>query len=65
MVSPVDTSLFKNTTRPAFIAALYSVEIDGGGGWDSMKCLKASLTCGFSTSGSNKVKYITTLQIYA
>ncbi|KAL1326287.1 hypothetical protein HN51_036354 [Arachis hypogaea] len=53
MVSPADTALFNNATCPAFNATLDSV--GSAGGWDCMKCLKASPSCRFCASGSNKL----------
>jgi SP family myo-inositol transporter-like MFS transporter 13 len=51
MISPIETSHF-NSTCPAFSSVV------NHGGWDCMKCLKASPKCGFCASGSNKVTYV-------
>jgi MFS transporter, SP family, solute carrier family 2 (myo-inositol transporter), member 13 len=48
MISAVETSQFNNT------CADYSTSLNPGG-WDCMKCLKASPECGFCASGANKV----------
>ncbi|KAK2437946.1 Fibroblast growth factor 3 [Trifolium repens] len=48
MISPIETSHF-NSTCPAFSSVV------NHGGWDCMKCLKASPKCGFCASGSNKL----------
>ncbi|KAK2389018.1 putative inositol transporter [Trifolium repens] len=48
MISAIETSHF-NSTCPAFST------VANHGGWDCMKCLKASPKCGFCASGSNKL----------
>lgn len=48
MVSALETSHFNNTC-PDYHSAV------NPGGWDCMKCLKASPGCGFCASGANKV----------
>ncbi|KAL5054930.1 hypothetical protein RYX36_035612 [Vicia faba] len=48
MISTVETSHFNNTCPD------YSTAMDSGG-WDCMKCLKASPECGFCAYGDNKL----------
>ncbi|KAG5040826.1 hypothetical protein JHK82_012941 [Glycine max] len=48
MVSALETSHFNNTCPDYHSAA-------NPGGWDCMKCLKASPNCGFCASGANKL----------
>ncbi|KAI5385274.1 Fibroblast growth factor 3 [Lathyrus oleraceus] len=48
LISAVETSRFNNTC-PDYSAAM------NPGGWDCMKCLKASPDCGFCAYGDNKV----------
>ncbi|XP_012572390.1 probable inositol transporter 2 [Cicer arietinum] len=49
IISPIETSHF-NATCPSF-----STTMNHGGGWDCMKCLKASPKCGFCASQPNKL----------
>lgn len=53
IISPIETSHF-NATCPSF-----STTMNHGGGWDCMKCLKASPKCGFCASQPNKVNICT------
>lgn len=48
MISAIETSHFNNTCTD------YSTSLNPGG-WDCMKCLKASPDCGFCASGANKL----------
>ncbi|KAF7803144.1 putative inositol transporter 2 [Senna tora] len=48
-ISSIETRHFNGTTCPDYSQTINS------GGWDCMKCLKASPTCGFCASGANKL----------